>query len=94
MHNMKSLEDKWLKYKRKQRRPWYILVIFILLSISLLFFFVSTKDTNVKIFFQSLSDRMGKHFSFFDNSPSCIHGPLIRIEVRKPVLDDLQSDDI
>lgn len=39
MYDIKPLEEEWKKYKRKKRRPWYILIfsIFLLLLISLTF---------------------------------------------------------
>ena len=88
MHNIKFLEEKWMKYKRKKRRPWYVLVIVCLLLLALLFFFVPKESTNVKTFFKSLPERIGKHFNFFDTSPSYMNGPLIRLEVRKSILHD------
>ena len=37
MYDIKPLEEEWKKYKRKKRRPWYILIfsIFLLLLVSL-----------------------------------------------------------
>ncbi len=44
MYDIKPLEDEWKKYKRKKRRPWYILIVSILLLLLISLTFLNYKE--------------------------------------------------
>jgi len=50
MYDMKPLEEEWLKYQTKKRKPWYLFFIFLILSLILIFLFINKSDIKLNRF--------------------------------------------
>jgi len=79
MYDIKPLEEKWKKYRNKQRRPWYMFFFLVLISIGVIFTFFNYKEFFVAKF-NALST---KEIIFIKPSTVLLHDALVTLEINK-----------
>lgn len=99
MYDMRPLEEEWRKYRKKKLKPWYIgSMVFIILSL-LIFFFSTNAKMNLNTFTAYLNT-VKNSVSFKEDqsvnippvkSDIVMHGPLIKIEVEKQALAEVET---
>ena len=50
MYDIKPLEEEWLKYQTHKRKPWYILFIFLIITILTIVFLINKSHININLF--------------------------------------------
>ena len=90
MHDIKPLEDKWLKYRAKKRKPWYLFLVFLSFFAILGFFFANKSVLdfkNIDINFKHSFDSEG-----YSVEKLLINNQLDRLElVDTPVISGVSS---
>ena len=56
MYDMKPLEEEWLKYQRKKRKPWYVFFVVLIIIVSISIFMINQNGVKRNFFV--------KYFSF------------------------------
>ncbi len=91
MHEIRQLEEEWLKYHRKKRRPWYILsaILFLVLLIVLFVmnnYYIKEDFFSKDVFSQTnLSKENVVLPKMQDKSFALLNGPLKHIDVMEIV---------
>ena len=95
MYDMKPLEEEWLKYKTKKRKPWYLFFILSIVILLSILFLVNKNDTKFNIFEKFLAtinkpsnERIllaKKH----DSSFVLLNSALTRLEILEPHTSEL-----
>ena len=84
MYDMKPLEEEWLRYQTKKRKPWYILFIFLITIILILFFVINQHIIKHNFFekYFSLNHLSQNHVVLsYNKSMTLLNGALERIEI-------------
>jgi len=50
MYDMKPLEEEWLKYQKKKRKPLYIFFLFFVITVLVIVFLLTKNDVKIDIF--------------------------------------------
>lgn len=99
MYDIRPLEEEWKKYRKKKFRPWYLgSIVFVFLFFLLLFFSNNAKMNlySVSTYFNSIKDSVSFKEVKSENVQQAknalvVHGPLMRIEVEKQIMDESES---
>ncbi len=83
MYDIKPLEEEWKKYKKKKRKPWYVLILSILIIGTLTLSFLNYKDLIFSKFENNESVSITKQIPatiFLDKA-------LVTLEIKKEIVE-------
>jgi len=90
MYDMKPLEEEWLKYQIKKRKPWYLFFIFFILILFSILFLVNKNDIKFNIFenffptINKVSNNRTPLIKKDDSTFILLNSALSRLEILKP----------
>lgn len=96
MHDMKPLEDKWNKYRKRKLKPWYISFIFVLFLFVITFAFLNTQKLTFDWFDINLDTYVNKEKrdTSISRSKIVMNGPIMRLEIEKKVVLMVNNNEV
>ena len=89
MYDIKPLEDEWKKYKRKKRRPWYILIVSIVLLLLISLTFLNYKEIN----FPKFDDKSKVEIVTHKSTTLLIDQALTALEIKTSEVSEVPQTD-
>ncbi len=80
MYDIKPLEEEWKKYKKKKRRPWFVLMFSIFLILLLSLTFLNYKEIDFLKFYDESTTKVVRNKS----TTLLIDKALTTLEIKKP----------
>ena len=85
MYDIKPLEEEWKKYKKKKRRPWFVLMFSIFFILLISFTFLNYKEIDsLKFNDKSKADVVANH-----STTVLIDKALTTLETKKPKVNEV-----
>ena len=85
MYDIKPLEEEWKKYKKKKRRPWFVLIFSIFFILLISFTFLNYKEIDfLKSNDKSKADVVANH-----STTVLIDKALTTLETKKPKVNEV-----
>jgi len=98
MYDMKPLEEEWLKYQTKKRKPWYMFFLFFMISL-LVIFLINKREVNINLFekyFNNISDVSQKNILLNKNKTEkfiLLNSALKRLEITQFATSQTKDSD-
>ena len=95
MYDMKPLEEEWLKYQTKKRKPWYLFFIFFIVILLSILFLVNKNDIKFNVFenFFATGNNVSNNPTPLSNKHNSsfrlLNSALTRLEILEPHTSDL-----
>lgn len=87
MYDIKPLEEEWKKYKKKKRKPWFVLIFSIFLVLLISFTFLNYKEIDfLKFNDKSKADVVTNH-----STTVLIDKALTTLETKKPKVNEVSQ---
>jgi len=87
MYDIKPLEEEWKKYKKKKRRPWFVLIFSIFFILLISFTFLNYKEIDsLKFNDKSKADVVANH-----STTVLIDKALTTLETKKPKVNEVSQ---
>ncbi len=87
MYDIKPLEEEWKKYKKKKRRPWFVLIFSIFLILLISFSFLNYKEIDfLKFNNKNKADVVTNH-----STAVLIDEALTALETKKPKVSEVSQ---
>ena len=91
MYDIKPLEEEWKKYKKKKRKPWFVLIFSIFLILLISFTFLNYKEID----FLKFNDKNKVEIVTDKSTKLLIDEALTTLEIKKPkVSEDSKTTEI